>query len=109
MNDDSDDTTDPPWTCHRCYAPCAHHKLQKCPKPTCAAKRLQAEKPPADPKALIGKDALKIIDSAEKAAEDAPDDAKKRAGIKDLRKTIDQAKKYGWSLVLDNAEKSSRH
>ena len=62
----------------------------------------KGKKTAADPKALIGRDALEIIDSAEK---DTPDDAKRRAEVEDLKKTIEQAKRYGWSLVLENAEK----
>ena len=65
---EEEDPTEAPWTCHQCYTPCPNQKLLKCPRPACAAKRLQADKQPADPKALKGKDALRIIDSADKTA-----------------------------------------
>ena len=99
------DLTQPPWTCHQCYVPCEDPSLKRCPRVSCTAKRLVSDKPAPDPKALIGKDALKIIDSAEKAADDATADEGKKAEIEELKKTVAQAKKYGWSLVQENAER----
>ena len=60
-----DTTMEPPWFCHVCHVVVNDQKLQKCPKPDCKTKRLQSDKPPAEPKILIRKEALKIIENAD--------------------------------------------
>ena len=68
--------TDKPWVCIKCYAIVNDQSLQKCPKGTCNAKRVQMDKGPAPPKALIPKEALKIIEGED--GEEDPEKAKKR-------------------------------
>ena len=79
------DVTKPPWTCHKCYACIDDQMLQKCPKTDCRTKRLQPEKPPDAPKELIGKEALKIIESRDSTGDDSTADDKKKEEIYNLR------------------------
>ena len=97
-------TTDPPWHCHKCYAVVADQKLTKCPQDGCREKRLAVDKPPADPKVLIGKEALKIIKQDETGGTEAGAEEKKMKEIARLKQTIADAKAYDWPGLLANAE-----
>ena len=86
----------------------ADQKLQRCPKPDCGQKRLQPEKPPEEPKVLIGKEAKKIIDAAETGdgtAWMAEDELEKHRELKNLKKTIEDARKFGWKDILEMSER----
>ena len=79
--------------------------LQKCPKPGCRAKRLQPEKPSEAPRELIGKEALKIIESPEGVGDTPNADEKNKEEIKNLREQMATAKRFGWSQIQEMCEK----
>ena len=62
------------------------------------------DKPPADPKELIGKEAMKIIKQDETGGTEAASEEKKVKEIARLKQTIADAKAYDWPGLLANAE-----
>ena len=92
--------------CHVCHAVVPEQKLLRCPVESCKAKRLQTDKPPTAPKSLIGKEALSILKTADNTEEGEDQRKKKEEEVEYLKKTIEAAKKYGFTEILEHLEKS---
>ena len=94
-----------PWPCMKCSALSYNQKLQKCEKPSCGAKRVQAKSDPKPQKekTLISKGFQNRLEDAKEVV--VIDDGKEDSETVNLQKLLMLAKEAGWADVVDDTQK----